>query len=146
MLLLLLRFVEALVDNCLYVFLPISSCLLSSLLLLLLPLLLLQDLRNLEGGRVPRAVPDFNAPLPRAAVVRAALAKLERRIAQAGREATSARTAVAAAVSNALAHLDGGPGALEGKSRSSKKSGSSSAQVRHWHCNCMLYFYCLWYL
>eukprot|EP00953_Heterococcus_sp_UTEX-ZZ885_P025560 13899-Heterococcus_DN1.PRE.2 len=90
----------------------------------------LQDLRNLEGGRVPRAVPDFNAPLPRAAVVRAALAKLERRIAQAGREAASARAAVAAAVPNALARLDSGPGALEGKSRSSKKTGSSSAQVR----------------
>jgi hypothetical protein len=143
MLLLLLRFVEALVNNCLYVFLPISSCLLSSLLLLLLPLLLLQDLRNLEGGRVPRAVPDFNAPLPRAAVVRAALAKLERRIAQAGREAASARIAVAAAVPNALAHLDSGLGALEGKSRGSKKTGSSSAQVRYWHCDCMFYLYCL---
>jgi hypothetical protein len=104
--------------------------------------MLLQDLRNLEGGRVPRAVPDFNAPLPRAAVVRAALAKLERRIAQAAREAASARSAVAAAVPNAFAHLDSGPGALEGKSKSSKKtSSSSSAQVRTLNecsTNCLL--------
>jgi hypothetical protein len=76
--------------------------------------------------------------------VRAALAKLERRIAQAGREAASARTAVAAAVPNALAHLDSGPGALEGKSRSSKKTGSSSAQVR---TLVVKYFsYSVWYL
>src|SRR4051812_24359868 len=62
-----------------------------------------QHLRNLVGGRVARTALDFNSPLPSVGVVKAALAKVERRIAQTAKEAAAARTAVSNAVHSPLA-------------------------------------------